>query len=119
METTKPNRRWFQFSLRTFLIVITLIGGWLGWNLYEVRQRESYRTALAGNAYPFSGNQFPWRQRKMPWMWSLLGAVPVESIRLDSAEGYGMTDALEMAKWFPEANVILWDSNRKAHWITN
>src|SRR5690349_11669634 len=28
--TAKPKRRWFRFSLRTLLIVVTIFGVWLG-----------------------------------------------------------------------------------------
>jgi hypothetical protein len=50
MESSKPGeRRWFSFSLRTLLIVITMLGcvlGLLGWNLKVVRQREATRVWL-------------------------------------------------------------------------
>ncbi len=38
----KPKRRWLRFSLRSFLIFLTILGIWLGWFLYRVeRQREA------------------------------------------------------------------------------
>ncbi len=34
-QPPKPNRRWFQFSLRTLLIAVTLVGGLLvAWRVY-------------------------------------------------------------------------------------
>jgi hypothetical protein len=45
---SKPRRRWLQFSLRTLLIAVTLVGcalGWLGAKIQEVR-RERAAVAL-------------------------------------------------------------------------
>jgi hypothetical protein len=41
-KTAKPRRRWFQFSLRTLLIVVAILSvplGWVGWKKGQV-QRE-------------------------------------------------------------------------------
>jgi hypothetical protein len=50
MESSKHGEhRWFSFSLRTLLIVMTSLGcvlGWVGWNLKMVRQREATRSWL-------------------------------------------------------------------------
>jgi hypothetical protein len=35
-----PPRRWFSFSLRTLLILITLVACWLGWEVHVVRGRK-------------------------------------------------------------------------------
>ena len=48
----KPRRRWFQFSLRTLLIVVTLVAGLLvAWRVYVVepyrRQRETMKLVAA------------------------------------------------------------------------
>jgi hypothetical protein len=43
MITLKPRRRWYQFSLRAFLIAITLLApvfGWIGHSLDWIRQRH-------------------------------------------------------------------------------
>ena len=40
---TKPRRRWYQFSLRTLLIVVTLSAvplGWVGWKLEQGRRQR-------------------------------------------------------------------------------
>ncbi len=43
-----PRPRWFQFSLRTLLVVVTLIAALLGWRLYVWRaQQEQQRKAIA------------------------------------------------------------------------
>jgi hypothetical protein len=37
MTETKPKRRWFRFSLRTLLIVVTIVGVAAGWKMNQVR----------------------------------------------------------------------------------
>jgi len=39
--TTAPKRRWFRFSLRGLLVVVTVLGCWLGWEVSAVHQRRS------------------------------------------------------------------------------
>jgi hypothetical protein len=36
---TAPNRRWFQWSLRTLFVVVTVFGCWLGYEFNWIRQR--------------------------------------------------------------------------------
>ena len=41
--TPKPRRRWYQFSLRTLLIVVTLSAvplGWFAWKVEQGRRQE-------------------------------------------------------------------------------
>ena len=44
-RTTRPKRRrWYQFSLRTLLIVVTLSAiplGWVGWKLEQARRERA------------------------------------------------------------------------------
>jgi hypothetical protein len=37
---TAPRRRWPRFSLRTLLVVVTVSGAWIGWNLNVVSHRQ-------------------------------------------------------------------------------
>lgn len=37
----RPNRRWLQFSLRTFLILVTLLAFWLGYISYHARNQRA------------------------------------------------------------------------------
>ena len=54
MIEAKPKRRWFRFSLRTFLVIVTLICVWLGWEFSSARKQkqavEAIR-AIGGNAF--------------------------------------------------------------------
>ena len=40
MTEIKPKRRWFHYSLRTFLIVVTVCGVWLGLKFNAARQQQ-------------------------------------------------------------------------------
>jgi hypothetical protein len=40
MTETKPKRRWFRYSLRTFLVIVTLICVWLGWEFSSARKQK-------------------------------------------------------------------------------
>ena len=39
------NRRWFRFSLRTLFVAMTLLGGWLGYELNWLRERHAMLAA--------------------------------------------------------------------------
>ena len=48
----KPRRRWYQYSLRTLLIFVTLVGcgfGWLGSKVREARQQEAVLALIWNN----------------------------------------------------------------------
>ena len=110
MIETKPKRRWFRFSLRTFLVVITLFGGWLGWNFFEVRERDRYIKYFTAFGIPidsYSGNQTeaPWRVSKLPWVWRLMGAQPIHRIHFFENSMYSASDAKTLSNWFPEADI--------------
>jgi hypothetical protein len=41
-ENPKPRRRWFRFSLRTMLVLVTLLCLYLGWAMNWKRQRREW-----------------------------------------------------------------------------
>ena len=47
MTTTKPRRRWFQFSFRTLLVLMLLVCIGLGSIAWKVRQVGKQREAVA------------------------------------------------------------------------
>lgn len=66
----KP-RRWFRFSLRTFFVLLTLFGAWLGYQVNWIRQRsealkqirstnEPYAVTSDPDAKRFDGKGAPW-----------------------------------------------------------
>ena len=103
----KPRRRWFRFSLRTLFVLMSLLCIWLGWNVYQVRQRETVlqylrqqQVFMEANNYP----EHPWR-RSLPFIWSWLGAKPVGRILLPHWQ-YSDDDCRTIQRLFPEAAVI-------------
>ena len=120
MTESKPKRRWFRFSLRTFLIAVAIIGGWLGWNLYEVRQRDVFMQNLtaSGASVEFSPparplavlGTPPWSENRLPIAWRLFGAKPVYSIQITDLSGFTCADGRVIAARFPEADVTFLDS---------
>jgi hypothetical protein len=44
--TPAPKRRWFQWSLRTLFVVVTVFACWLGYELNSIRQRKQLLKSL-------------------------------------------------------------------------
>lgn len=44
--SSRPRRRWYQISLRTLLLLVTLASAGFGWLGYKVRQANSQRKAV-------------------------------------------------------------------------
>src|SRR5689334_1596708 len=51
--------RWYQFSLRTLLVVVFLVAGGAAWYGYRVRLIEQERSRLAGTWYARFGTEPP------------------------------------------------------------
>ncbi|MGD9721181.1 MAG: hypothetical protein AB7O59_03890 [Pirellulales bacterium] len=40
--TPTPKRRWFRWSLRTMFVVVTVLGGWLAYQVNWIAQRHQF-----------------------------------------------------------------------------
>lgn len=104
-----PARRW-AFSLRTLLVLIATLCGWLGWERSIVERRKAARTRL-GEQYLFvtiapeevRGVELATIPRLRGW---LFGDEPVQAIMLppDSSQA----EVEKLARLFPEARVDRW-----------
>ncbi len=107
-EPTKPRRRWFQFSLRTLLIVVVLIGcgmGWLGPKVYNARRQRAVVAAirqLGGKVaydYEFNAQGEPAPNLESPrkaWLHALVGddfVGSVYEVSFDDPANHPLSDA--------------------------
>jgi len=103
---TPPRRRWFQFSLATLLLLITVFAVWLGWNLSFVRRREAAFEFLMDNGATVVSppGKFPPPWKQLPIGWRILRARTVIMIFLPKTQ-YSEEDREELSVLFPEANI--------------
>ena len=122
----KP-RHWFRFSLRTFFILLTLFGVWLGWQVRIVQHRVAMLKHLRKTAVayvPQRGHgtwivlQSDWLHhdtvtqvrvrddtRRPSWIRRLLGDCVVLELGFDRR----LTEADKRAiEAFPEAGIEAW-----------
>jgi hypothetical protein len=61
LNASPTRRRWFRFSLRTFLIAITIFGIWLGFQVSAARTQRAAVTAIrqAGGVVQFDYQRIP------------------------------------------------------------
>ena len=100
----KP-RRWFRFSLRTFFVLVTLLGVWLGVQFKWIHdRREALRWLI--DLPPVRANIFLTGQ-KAPWSIRILGANGVGRIEmhLESPHEDGQFSVAKLKALFPEAEV--------------
>ena len=71
---TKPKRRWFQFSLRTLLIVVTLSAvplGWVGSKMAQQRREKAvieWVINMKGRVYFYTPREKDsWQERIDAW----------------------------------------------------
>ena len=117
METnTSPNaaqpkfqRRWYQYSLRTLLIVVTLAGcglGWLGWQLRVVQERRAFLNNI--------GDSEVWISKSpdgLSWIRRLLGDRVVPKIGLPIKTD--KSERRRLAALFPEAEILAIPASQK------
>jgi hypothetical protein len=90
-NTPKPKRRWFQFSLRTLMLFVTVWAMPCCW--VSVRMREASRERETAEAMWKLGARVG-RQGRPRWLWSLLGDYCFKSVTsVEFKEGTQVTDA--------------------------
>ena len=97
-----PRRRWFRYSLRTFLILTALLGTWLGVQVKWKRDRDEVRKTVrcwSPAMMMASGVPMP---ATAPWSLRLLGEEPVSGIVADFND---KTRLARLRELFPEATV--------------
>jgi hypothetical protein len=127
------KRRWFQFSLRTLLVAVTVFGCWLGWSVSIVGQRTAKwreikaehvarmrvlrKIGMWGGAVGWhedSVQHAPTPPAQLSLIRRLLGdelhnAVPITRNTKE--------EALATMSWFPESEVQYYTGNRLPSWV--
>jgi len=113
----KSPRRWFSFSLRSLLLVMTLVCIWLAWESSIVRQRRRAVTQLQANpafqvmtaqtwAASFPAGNPPQPVATIPKVRLWLGDEAIQEIGyFRHMQGYSDVDVDRLVKLFPEAKV--------------
>jgi hypothetical protein len=124
-ELPPTRRRWFQFSLRTMLVMVTIVGVWLGvWLGYYVNWKSQRQEARAWLGMQMNGGSFGFHRKPesaFPWVLKLMGEEPMPLIlmRYEPMDNYAhdhvSDEYLNLVKrverLFPEA--VVWDLTRK------
>ena len=105
------NRRWPRFSLRTFLILILVVGGGLGWIGRTIAEAAAHRRALA-EIQAFGGACFdsshPVGLKTRGFFFHSLGSVQFLSNRVTDAD---LEHLLPYLKRLPKLDqLILWNT---------
>ena len=95
-ESPKPRPRWFRFSLRTMLVLVTLLCIYLGWAANWKRQRREWldRSDVALDGLINNTSSAPWPLRP-------LGESGVRGIFVNDR---ALID--ESQRLFPEAKIV-------------
>jgi hypothetical protein len=115
-DPPKRKRRWFQFSLGTLLIGVTLLAipcAWVGWQAKIIHRRKAMINKLtrmdgacltvAQIAEVEPSHEFDDTTLKLPWIRKWLGDEPMFGLYIP--ESVPEADANEIASAFPEAVV--------------
>ncbi len=92
-----PKRRWFRFSLATFLGIVTVVGlcaGWIGNNLYQVLERDELAIRLIDVERP----------RDLKWYPSLVVGPKLEP-NVCVLAPVSTSDLQRLRAAYPEANI--------------
>jgi hypothetical protein len=102
-EPPKRQRRWFQFRLRTLLIVVTLLAvpcAYVGWQARIVTERRNWLANPQFGSWPW-GDDPP--NCSLPWIRRLLGDT--ECIFMIADDAVSDADLAACRSAFPELDV--------------
>jgi hypothetical protein len=109
MDVPKLRRRWFQYSLRSLLVVVTLCAFLSSWLAVKLRQAKRERAAAA--ALEELGGEVLWSKPSGPiWLRNLLGDDLFSHVETVDLTGTKITDAgLENLKSLSQLqSLVLW-----------
>ena len=97
----RPKRRWYQFTLRTLFVVMTVFALWLGWQINWFRSRQAWLEAKDYvGAFPAVG------LRKVPHPHFLLTLFRQEAMSQILLRNATEEEVAKVQRLFPEANVV-------------
>jgi hypothetical protein len=119
MIDPRRPRRWLRFSLRTLLVVMTVLAVWMGRQLSWVRERETLLSAVLerGDAWIDAAPARWQTPARLPFGWRLFGAEPLATIWIQNrgfdkggtltADEFlvGSEEARRLRAAFPEAYI--------------
>ena len=101
-KTAEPRRRWFRFSLRTLLILVTVLSVPLGWVAWERQQIHRERAAIAwveetGGNVSFLSSRFRNGTNEKSWWEKSTDKWFGERVRLVSLSNTPVSDLSHLA----------------------
>ena len=111
----KPRRRWFVFSLRTLLVLITVLSVWLGSVTNQVRERRAALADLRGRgAWISTSTRAPGNRHltAIPIFRRWLGDVAVQYVNLFPENGATEDEIRRLQPLFPECRFKLGTNRR-------
>ena len=108
LAAAPPKRRWYQFSLRTLFVVVTLLAipcSYVGWQAGIVRKREAMRPWLREHGwrvFPATENYEPLPAGAIPWIRRCFGDEPVFEIGFPPSSD--ASEINDVRATFPEAH---------------
>jgi hypothetical protein len=104
-KPAKHRRRWFRFSLRTLLIVVTILSvplGWVGWKRKQVRQERvtiTWVEKMGGDAYfsPLNyGKRSWWEESTDKWFGERVWSVCLDNTQVSDLSPLAELKNLEL-----------------------